>query len=119
MVKKLLIFEVIFFNFFLFSLLVSQGLKLAITLLNSNDVDKVFRATINQKVLRLEVMGSVVGSVMGCIFLVLSMVHVIEIWLRVLSYGSKPTIHVVGALVLLVSSALPVYISTNFYAFMH
>ncbi|GLT64787.1 hypothetical protein SLA2020_372580 [Shorea laevis] len=118
-VKKLLVFEVVSFSFFLFSSLVAQGLKLAINLLNSKDVDEGFRATINQKVLRLGMMGSAVGSVMGCIFLVLSMVNVIEIRLGMLSCGSKPAIHAVGALVLLVSSALVVYISTAFYAFMH
>ncbi|GLU08062.1 hypothetical protein SLE2022_249910 [Rubroshorea leprosula] len=118
-VKKLLVFEVVSFSFFLFSSLVAQGLKLAINLLNSKDVDEAFRATINQKVLRLGMMGSAVGSVMGCIFLVLSMVHVIEIRLGTLSCGSKPAIHAVGALVLLVSSALVVYISTAFYAFLH
>ncbi|GKV42162.1 hypothetical protein SLEP1_g49599 [Rubroshorea leprosula] len=120
MVKKLLVFEVVSFSFFLFSSLVAQGLKLAaINLLNSKDVDKVFRATINQKVLRLGMMGSTMGSVMGCSFLVLSMVHVIKIRLGMLSCGSKPAIHVVGAPVLLVSSALMVCISTTFYAFMH
>ncbi|GKU88391.1 hypothetical protein SLEP1_g2660 [Rubroshorea leprosula] len=119
-VKKLLVFEVVSFSFFLFSSLVAQGLKLAtINLLNSKDVDKVFWATINQKVLRLGMMGSAVGSVMGCSFLTLSMVHVIENRLGMLSCGSKLAIHVIGALVLLVSSALMVYISIAFYAFMH
>ncbi|GKV21943.1 hypothetical protein SLEP1_g31864 [Rubroshorea leprosula] len=107
-------------SFFLFSSLVAQGLKLAaINLLNSKDVDKVFRATINQNVLRLRMMGSAMGSVMGWSFLVLLMVHVIKIQLGMLSCGSKPAIHVVGAPVLLVSSALMVCISTAFYAFMH
>ncbi|KAJ8748178.1 hypothetical protein K2173_000586 [Erythroxylum novogranatense] len=118
-VKKLLVFEVVSFSFFLFSSLVAQGLKLAINLLNSKDVNEAFRAHINLRVLRLGMLGSAIGSVMGCIFLVLSMVNVIEIRLGLLSCGSKSAVHSVSALVLLVSSALIVYITTVIYAFMH
>ncbi|KAJ6390101.1 hypothetical protein OIU77_024338 [Salix suchowensis] len=117
--KNLLVFEVVSFSFFLFSSLVAQGLKLAINLLNSKDVDEVFRAHINLKVLRFGMMGSALGSVMGCVFLVLSMINVIEIRLGLLSCGSHSTVHSVTVLVLLVSSALLVYISTVFYAFLH
>ncbi|XP_018859687.1 uncharacterized protein LOC109021504 [Juglans regia] len=116
--RKLLVFEVVSFSFFLFSSLVAQGLKLAINLLNSKDVDEAFRAHINLKVLRLGMMGSAVGSVMGCIFLMLSMINVIEIRLGMLSCGSKSAVHAVAALLILVSSALFVYISTAIYAFM-
>ncbi|KAK4756409.1 hypothetical protein SAY87_006536 [Trapa incisa] len=117
-IKKLLVFEVVSFSFFLFSSLVAQGLKLAINLLNSKDVDEAFRAHINIKALRFGMMGSAFGSVMGCLFLMLSMVSVIEIRLGVLSCGSKPTVHAVSTLVVLVSSALLVYISTAVYAFL-
>lgn len=117
--KKLLVFEVVSFSFFLFSSLVAQGLKLAINLLNSRDVDEVFRAHINLKVLRFGMMASATGSVMGCLFLMLSMVNVIEIRLGMLSCGSKSAVHAVTALVVLVTSALLVYISTAVYAFLH
>jgi len=117
--RKLLVFEVVSFSFFLFSSLVAQGLKLAINLLNSKDVDEVFRAHINLKVLRLGMMGSAIGSVMGCLFLMLSMVNVIQIRLGMLSCGSKSAVHAVAALLILVSSALLVYISTVIYAFLH
>ncbi|KAG2672709.1 hypothetical protein I3843_13G048600 [Carya illinoinensis] len=116
--RKLLVFEVVSFSFFLFSSLVAQGLKLAINLLNSKDVNEAFRAHINFKILRLGMMASAVGSVMGCLFLMLSMVNVIEIRLGMLSCGSKSTVHAVAALLILVSSALLVYISTAIYAFM-
>ncbi|KAM6564771.1 hypothetical protein CsatB_024769 [Cannabis sativa] len=117
--KKLLVFEVVSFSFFLFSSLVAQGLKLAINLLNSKDVDEVFKAHINLKVLRFGMMGSAVGSVMGCVFLMLSMVNVIEIRLGMLSCGSKSAVHAVTTLLVLVSSALIFYLSTAIYAFMH
>ncbi|CAN1335297.1 hypothetical protein LINPERPRIM_LOCUS36696 [Linum perenne] len=83
------------------------------------DVDEAFKAHINLKVLRFGMMGSAIGSVLGCVFLVLSMVNVIEIRLGLLSCGSKSAIHAVTALVLLVSSALLCYISTAVYAFLH
>ncbi|XP_057513165.1 uncharacterized protein LOC130795195 [Actinidia eriantha] len=117
--KKLLVFEVVSFSFFLFSSLVAQGLKLAINLLNSKDTDEAFRAHINLRVLRFGMMGSAVGSVMGCLFLMLSMVSVIEIRLGKLSCGNKSAVHAVAALVILVTSALVVYISTAVYAFLH
>lgn len=117
--KKLLVFEVVSFSFFLFSSLVAQGLKLALNLINSKDVDEAFRAHINLKVLRFGMMGSAIGSVMGCLFLMLSIVNVIQIRLGMLSCGSKSAIHAVAALIILVSTALLVYISTAFYAFWH
>lgn len=117
-VKRLLVFEVVSFSFFLFSSLVAQGLKLAINLLNSKDVDEAFRAHINLKVLRFGMLGSALGSVMGCLFLMLSMVNVIEIRLGMLSCGSKSALDAVAALIVLVSSALLVYISTAVYAFL-
>ena len=70
--KKLLVFVVVLFSFFLLSSLVAQGMKLALNLLNSKDVDKAFRAHINLRALRLGVVGSAIGFVMGCLFLVLS-----------------------------------------------
>ncbi|XP_019166816.1 PREDICTED: uncharacterized protein LOC109162592 [Ipomoea nil] len=118
-VKKLLVFEVVSFSFFLFSSLVAQGLKLAINLLNSKEADEAFRAHVNAKVLRLGMVASAVGSVMGCLFLMLSMVNVIEIRLGMLSCGSKSAVHTVAVLVVLVTSALLVYISTVIYAFLH
>ncbi|XP_052182756.1 uncharacterized protein LOC127795243 [Diospyros lotus] len=118
-VKKLLVFEVVSFSFFLFSSLVAQGLKLAINLLNSKEADEAFRAHINIKALRFGMMASAVGSVMGCLFLMLSMVSVIEIRLGMLACGSKSAVHAAAALIILVSSALLVYISTAIYAFLH
>lgn len=117
--KKLLVFEVVSFSFFLFSSLVAQGLKLAINLLNSKDADEAFKAHINLRVLRFGMLASAVGSVMGCLFLMLSMVNVIQIRLGMLSCGSKSAVRSVAALIALVSSALIVYISTAIYAFMH
>ncbi|XP_068322179.1 uncharacterized protein [Pyrus communis] len=116
--KKLLVFEVVSFSFFLFSSLVAQGLKLAINLLNSKNVEDAFRGDINLKVLRFGMLGSAFGSVMGCVFLMLSMVNVIQTRLGMLSCGSKSAVHAVAAIVVLVTTALLVY-TTAVYAFLH
>ncbi|XP_042496211.1 uncharacterized protein LOC122075303 [Macadamia integrifolia] len=115
--KRLFSFEVVSFSFFLFSSLVAQGLKLTIILLNSKDVDEAFRVHINLKVLRLGMMASAAGSVMGCVFLVLSMVNAIEIRLGLLSCGSEYAVGAVAALVTLVFSGILVYVSTAIYSF--
>ncbi|XP_057862511.2 uncharacterized protein LOC131070863 [Cryptomeria japonica] len=117
--RNLLIFEVASFSAFLFSRLIAQGLKLAIMLINSKQVDDAFRAHINNKMLRLGMLASAIGSVMGCVFLMISMVNVIQIRLGVLSCGNSSTVKATVSLVALVSTALIIYISTVFYAFTH
>ncbi|GER56435.1 maternal effect embryo arrest 60 [Striga asiatica] len=96
--RKLLVFEVVSFSFFLFSALMAQDLNLAINLLNSKDVDEVFWANINLRVLRHGMLSSPVGSVLRCLFLMLSMVNGIEFRLGMLSCGSRSTAHAVTAL---------------------
>ncbi|KAL5170317.1 hypothetical protein HKD37_11G032043 [Glycine soja] len=49
------------------------GLKLALNLLNNKDANKAFQAHINLRALRLDMVGSTIGSVMGCLLLILSM----------------------------------------------
>ncbi|EOA25480.1 hypothetical protein CARUB_v10018819mg [Capsella rubella] len=115
--RDLVVFEVISFAFFLFSSLVAQGMKLAINLLNSKETDEVFKANINRDVLRFGVVGAAGGSILGCVFLLLSIVDVIQLRIGLLSCGSALAIHTVLALVVLVSSALSVYIFTVFYSF--
>ncbi|AEC05470.1 hypothetical protein AtNW77_Chr2g0221381 [Arabidopsis thaliana] len=115
--RDLVVFEVISFAFFLFSSLVAQGMKLAINLLNSKETDEVFKANINRDVLRFGVVGAAGGSILGCVFLLLSIVDVIQLRLGLLSCGNALAIHTVLVLVVLVSSALSVYIFTVFYSF--
>ncbi|XP_010513884.1 PREDICTED: uncharacterized protein LOC104789919 [Camelina sativa] len=115
--RDLVVFEVISFAFFLFSSLVAQGMKLAINLLNSKETDEVFKANINSDVLRFGVVGAAGGSILGCVFLLLSIVDVIQLRIGLLSCGSVLAIHTVLALVVLVSSALSIYIFTVFYSF--
>ncbi|OAY74625.1 uncharacterized protein LOC109707430 [Ananas comosus] len=117
--RNLLAFEVVSFSFFLFSSLVAQGLKLALNLINANDPHDAFRARIDARLLRLGMLASAGGSVLGCVFLLLSMVDVIQIRLGLLSCGAPPAVRSAAALIALVSVALAVYVSTVFYAFTH
>ncbi|XP_058106748.1 uncharacterized protein LOC131250145 [Magnolia sinica] len=110
--EKLLVFEVVSFSFFLFSSLIAQGLKLAINLLNSKDVDEAFRAYMNPRVLTFGIIGSAVGTVIGCAFWMMTMVNVIQIKLGLLSCRSHATVRAVLILLTLVSSAVAVFIVT-------
>ncbi|CAK9140786.1 unnamed protein product [Ilex paraguariensis] len=116
--KTLVVFEVSSFSFFLFSSLIAQGLKLAINLLNSREVEEALKAKINVNILKFGMMGSAIGSVMGCLFLMLAMVNVVEIKLGLLSCGGK-TAYSVATLIILVTIGLSGYISIAVYAFMH
>ncbi|KHN44781.1 Aldehyde dehydrogenase family 2 member B4, mitochondrial [Glycine soja] len=102
--KKLLVFKVVSFSFFLLSSLVAHRLKLALNLLNNKDVDEAFRAHINLKARH----GWLHHWLHHGLPLVLSMVSVIEIRLRMLSCGSKAVGHAVAVMVVLFSSALVV-----------
>ncbi|VFQ86336.1 unnamed protein product [Cuscuta campestris] len=118
-VRGLVVYEVVSFSFFLFSSLVAQGLKLAINLLTRDDTDKAVKAHVNTKALKFGMLGCAMGSMLGCLFLMMSMVRVIEIRLGVLSCRSKFSSYSVGALVSLVCSGLSLYLSTAVYAFIH
>ncbi|CAA2946337.1 uncharacterized protein LOC111393076 [Olea europaea subsp. europaea] len=114
-VRRLIVFEVISFSFFLFSSLIAQSLKLTINLLNSLDASDPHKADIDSSVLKYGLFGSAIGSVMGCLFLTLSIVDFIQVKLGVLSCGGEPVYGVV-TLVVFVGSSLLVYIFTSVYA---
>ncbi|XBI09132.1 uncharacterized protein [Aegilops tauschii subsp. strangulata] len=117
--RSLLVLEVVAFSSFLFSSLVAQGLKLAINLINSKDPDDT-HAHIDARLLRLGMLASAVGSVVGCVFLMASMVMVVQIRLGTLGCASnRAAAKAAAGLVGLVSTALVVYISTVFYTFTH
>ncbi|KAL2488372.1 hypothetical protein Fot_41664 [Forsythia ovata] len=114
-VRRLIVFEVVSFSFFLFSSLIAQSIKLAINLLNGLDASDPHKADINSSFLKYGLFGSAIGSVMGCVFLTLSIVDFVQVKLGVLSCGHEP-VYAVVSLVVLVGSALLVYITTSIYA---
>ena len=120
MARSLLVLEVVAFSSFLFSSLVAQGLKLALNLINSKDPHDAIRAHIDARVLRLGMLASAVGSVVGCVFLMLSMVLVVQIRLGTLGCASnRAAAKAAAGLVGLVTTALAVYVGTVFYTFTH
>lgn len=114
-VRRLIVFEVVSFSFFLFSSLVAQSLKLAINLRNSLDSDDPHKATIDVDFLKYGLCSSAVGSGMGCTFLMLSIVDFIRVKLGSLSCGGKP-VYAVATLLALVGPGLVVYMVTAVYA---
>ncbi|XP_057780187.1 uncharacterized protein LOC130998797 [Salvia miltiorrhiza] len=68
-VRRLIVYEVAAFSFFLFSSLIAQSLKLSINLINSMDPTDPHKADIDPDFLKYGLFGSAVGSVAGCVFL--------------------------------------------------
>uniref|UniRef100_A0ACD5VQK4 Uncharacterized protein n=1 Tax=Avena sativa TaxID=4498 RepID=A0ACD5VQK4_AVESA len=117
--RSLIVLEVVAFSSFLFSSLVAQGLKLALNLINSKDPHET-HAHIDTRLVRLGMLASAVGSVVGCVFLMVSMVMVVQIRLGTIGCASnRAAAKAAAGLVGLVSTALAVYIGTVFYTFTH
>ncbi|KAL1555180.1 hypothetical protein AAHA92_15654 [Salvia divinorum] len=110
-VRRLIVFEVVSFSFFLFSSLVAQSLKLQINLRNSMDPTDPHRATINVDHLKYCLFASAVASVLGSTFLMLSIVDFIRVKLGALSCGGK-SVYAVATLSVFVSAGLLVYVVT-------
>ncbi|XP_047943968.1 uncharacterized protein LOC125190661 [Salvia hispanica] len=110
-VRRLIVFEVASFSFFLFSSLVAQSLKLQINLRNSMDPTDPHRAEINVDHLKYCLSASAVGSVLGCTFLTLSIVDFIRVKLGSLSCGGRP-VQAVVLLLIFVGSGLLIYLVT-------
>ncbi|PIN23849.1 hypothetical protein CDL12_03429 [Handroanthus impetiginosus] len=113
--RRLIVFEVVSFSFFLFSSLIAQSLKLAINLLNNMDPNDPQKADIDPDYLIYGLFGSSIGSVVGCSFLMLSIVDFIQVKLGTYSCGGKP-VYAMVTLVAFVGFGLLVYVSTAVYA---
>ncbi|KAI3461788.1 hypothetical protein Pfo_018451 [Paulownia fortunei] len=114
-VRRLIVYEVVSFSWFLFSSLIAQSLKLVINLLNNLDPNDPHKADIDRRVLKIGLLGSALGSFMGCVFLMLSIANFVQVKLGVFSCGGKPVWSVV-TLGLCVGSALLVYFIASLYA---
>ncbi|PIN23844.1 hypothetical protein CDL12_03424 [Handroanthus impetiginosus] len=114
-VRRLIVYEVVSFSFFLFSSLIAQSLKLSINLFNNMDPNDPHKADIDPDFLKYGLFGSAIGSVMGSAFLLLSIVDFIQVKLGVFSCGYKP-VYALVTLVLFVGSGLLVYVCTAVYA---
>ncbi|KAJ0266310.1 hypothetical protein HA466_0003340 [Hirschfeldia incana] len=124
MAENLVAFHVYSFASFLFSSLVALGLKQAMRLNIASSfthfstrIDPVVYY-VNKTALRFGMVISGLGSVCGCGFLMLALINVVQIKLG--SFGCGASGHTYAAVVpllILVPSALFIYVSLMLYAF--
>lgn len=127
MAEDLVTFHVYSFGSFLFSSLIALGLKQAMRTshISSNQYPRAIHvrdltldlALINRSALRVGYLVSAVGSVSGCICLMLALINVVQIKLGTLGCGSSHSYGAVVPLVILVPSALLIYVCAITYAF--
>lgn len=97
-----------------------MSLKQAIRRVNESRFDSDFEAQVNRGLVRVGMLVSGVGSVSGCICLMLALVNVAQVKLGTLSCG-KGTGHTFAAvvpLVILVPLGLLIYVCVVLYAFL-
>lgn len=128
--EDLVAFHVYSFASFLFSSLIAMALKQAVRLSKTtshSSSSSSFRAShphfdhiahyINKTMLRVGLLVSGVGSVAGCLFLMLALINVVQVKLGTLSCGSGHTFAAVVPLVILVPLALLIHVCLVIYAF--
>ncbi|VVB04586.1 unnamed protein product [Arabis nemorensis] len=124
--ERLVSSHVYSFSFFLFSSLIAMSLKQAIRTTTSESVlaeARVLNAgmgRVNLAALRVGIVASCVGSVLGCGSLTMALVDLVQIKLGPLE--CKRSFHALAAivpLVVLVPSALVVYVVLVLYAFIY
>ncbi|CAL9187943.1 unnamed protein product [Musa hybrid cultivar] len=112
-VEDLVSFHVLAFASFLFSSLIALCLKQAVRLVHPH---RRAAARINKAVLRGGIVASAVGSVLGCGFLTLALVNVVQVKLGRLGC-SGIAVGAIVPLVTLIPTAMIIYIAIIFYAF--
>ena len=119
--KRLVVYEVVSFSLFLLSSLVAKMLKVHFFIhrkyyFGKNDNDTATNSR-GKNIFwpcyrRVMLLLSACGSILGCVFLTLSMVHVIQIRVGKLSCGCQYTVLAVAPLVTIVGIALCIYTCT-------
>ena len=107
--KRLVVFEVVSFSLFLLSSLVAKTLKFHFFIHREKYFGKVAPWSYYRRVILMLTAG---GSILGCVFLTLSMVHVIEVRVGKLSCGSQYTVVAVASLLTIVAIAMCFYTLT-------
>jgi hypothetical protein len=115
----LLILEVVAFSSYLMSSLIAQGLKLLIVLVNGKDhPDQSMSAQINPRLLRIGMLLTAFGTVVGTMFLTSSMVVLIQIRLGHLICSSNHwSKWAIVPMVTMVFSGLLAFMSAALFAF--
>ena len=118
-IRTLMFFEVISFAFFLTSSWVAHGLKIMIKLVNAAESNKEFRSHFNRKSIRKVMLCAIFSSILGCIFLILSIVNILQIRLGILSCRSLSTVQGAVALVVIVSCGVVFHVGITVLAFLY
>ncbi|MCI16144.1 maternal effect embryo arrest protein, partial [Trifolium medium] len=125
--ESLISYHVYSFSSFLFSSLIALAIKNVINI-SEGGVDGAAAATnylvqgysdfaveVNTVALRLGTLVSAFGSVFGCGFLVMALVDLVQIKLGTLACGSHYTLAAIGPLLILVPTALLIYVILVLY----
>lgn len=120
--EDLIVFHVYSFSSFLFSSLIASALKQAIKTTakdggDEGDAGDLMVVHVHTTVLRLGILGCAVGSVFGCLFLMLALVNLVQIKLGILACHSFYTLAACIPLLVLVPLALVLYICIVLHAF--
>lgn len=110
--KRLVVNEVLSFAFFLLSSLVAKTLKVHLNIYREKDFRKTKFKVIRGGMLLM----SAWGSILGCVFLTVSMVDVIQIRVGKISCGSEYAFRAAGSLVAIVTLALSIYVPFMMHA---
>ncbi|KAH6556440.1 hypothetical protein KP509_1Z179000 [Ceratopteris richardii] len=115
--RSVLVMEVVAFACYLFSSLVAQGIKLNFLLLHSKKQEQQQQPASQARLLRLGMLASALGTVIGTLFLTLSLVSFVQLRLGLLNCTAWPWAATLP-LVLMVSLGLLVFISSVLYSFL-
>lgn len=115
--KHLIESHVYSFSAFLFSSLIASALKLAIRA--GDEAQDGSGGHLNLRVLRAGIVASAAGSVLGCAFLTAALVELVQIKLGIVGCWGWHTAAAIVPLLVLVPSALLIYVCLVFYAFIY
>ena len=118
-IRNLMLFEVISFAFFLASSLVAYGLKIMMSLINAAELNEEFRNHFNRKSIWKVMLCAIFTSILGCFFLILSIVYILQIKLGVLSCESPSTVQGVVALIIIVTCGVIFHAAVTISAFLY
>ncbi|XP_065871053.1 uncharacterized protein [Euphorbia lathyris] len=122
-VENIVAFHVYSFSSFLFSSLLALALKQALRIAKTSHFSAHFNhlpeffAHVNKDLLRFGMLISGIGSVCGCVFLMLALINVVQFKLGTLACGSGHSYAAIVPLLIFVPSALLIYVSIVVYAF--
>ncbi|GLU02293.1 hypothetical protein SLE2022_195470 [Rubroshorea leprosula] len=122
--EDLIAFHIYSFSSFLFSSLIASALKQAIKIHKDDQEEEspgigASLVKVNLAALRVGMLVSGIGSVLGCGFMMMALVSLVQVKLGSLACRSIYTLSAIAPLVVLVPLALLIYIWLVFHAFIN